>query len=135
MSIENEFYDDDVIDYRYYLELVRTTLLKYYKLITAFCIVCIIGSVLYVQSQAPVYVSTVTMHIAPEDMGVFSFEQFYWQDEDKFQDTQIGILQSKKLMRRVVEDLELHERGKMTPASFDAGLASRILDWADGLTE
>lgn len=65
MSIENDFYDDDVIDYRYYLELVRTTLLKYYKWIMVFCVVCIIASVLYVQSQAPVYVSTVTMHIAP----------------------------------------------------------------------
>ncbi|MBO6555181.1 MAG: polysaccharide biosynthesis tyrosine autokinase [Pseudomonadales bacterium] len=135
MSIENDFYDDDVIDYRYYLELVRTTLLKYYKWIMVFCVVCIIASVLYVQSQAPVYVSTVTMHIAPEDMGVFSFEQFYWQDEDKFQDTQIGILQSKKLMRRVVKDLNLHERGKLTPASFDAGLASRLRAWLEGLTE
>lgn len=135
MAIENEFYDDDVIDYRYYIELVRTTLLKYYKLIAAFCVVCIIASVLYVQSQAPVYVSTVTMHIAPEDMGVFSFDQFYWRDEDKFQDTQIGILQSKKLMRRVVEKLDLHEKSKMTPASFDAGLAISFRNWLNGLTE
>lgn len=135
MAVDNEFYDDDIIDYRYYLDLVRTTLLKYYKLIAVFCLLCIAASVLYVQSQAPVYVSTVTMHVAPEDAGVFSFDQWYWSDEDKFQDTQIGILQSNKLMRRVVEKLDLHEKGKLTPASFDVGLASRLREWLAGLTE
>lgn len=132
MAAEPEFYDDDIIDYRYYVDLLRTVLLKNYKSIAAFCLICVVASVLYVQSQAPVYVSTVTLHIAPNDLSMFSFEQWMFSDDEKFQDTQIGILQSKKLMRRVVEKLSLHTAGKLTPESFDAGVANTFKTWASG---
>ncbi len=102
--METEFYDDDIIDYRYYVDLLRTVLLKYTKAIALFCALCVSASLFYVQSQAPVYVATVTMHIAPNDLTMFSFEQWMFSDDEKFQDTQVGILQSKKLMRRVVEE-------------------------------
>jgi polysaccharide biosynthesis transport protein len=128
-------FDDEIVDYRYYLGLIRTVVLKYYKVISVFCALCVIASVAYVQSQAPVYASTVTMHIAPNSMGMFSFEQWMWSDDEKFQDTQIGILQSKKLHRRVVEKISLHEMGKLTPASFDAGIANSLKNWIAGLTE
>lgn len=135
MASEPDFYDDEIIDYRYYIDLLRTVLLKNYKSIAVFCMVCVIGSVLYVQSQAPVYVSTVTLHIAPNDLTMFSFEQWMFSDDEKFQDTQIGILQSKKLMRRVVAKLELHRAGKLTPASFDAGFASKLKTWLSHFSE
>ncbi len=135
MQREMDFPEEDIVDYRYYLDLVRTVLLKHYRIILAFCALTIIAAVLYVQSQAPAYGATVTMHIAPEDMGVFSFDQFYWRDEDKFQDTQIGLLQSQKLMRRVVAQLELHHAEKLTPASFDAGVANRVKAWLASLSE
>ena len=48
-----EFYDDEVIDYRYYFDLVRTVLLKRYRVIGQFCLASIAYSVLYVQSQTP----------------------------------------------------------------------------------
>lgn len=134
MASQPELYDE-LVDYRYYLELVRTVLLKYYKLITLFCAVSIITSVIYVQSQAPAYISTVTMHIAPSNAGMFNFEQWWSSDDDKFEDTQVGILQSKKLNRRVVQKISLHEAGKLTPASFDAGIANSLKRWFAGLTE
>lgn len=134
MAPQAELYDE-IVDYRYYLDLVRTVVLKYYKLIALFCALSVIASVAYVQSQAPVYVSTVTMHIAQSDTGIFSFEQWWSGDDEKFQDTQIGILQSKKLHRRVVEKINLHEAGKLTPASFDAGIANKLRRWITGLTE
>ena len=125
---EAEFDDEEVIDYRYYFELVRTVLLKHYRLIAAFSTACLIATLFYVQSQAPVYVATTTLHVAPKD-SFFSFDQWAWVDEDKYQETQIGLLQSKKLMRRVVESINLHEVGKLTPQSFDAGIASVIKRW------
>jgi len=128
-------FDDEIVDYRYYLGLIRTVVLKYYRAIIVFCALCVMASVAYVQSQAPAYISTVTMHIAPNSMGMFSFEQWMWSDDEKFQDTQIGILQSKKLHRRVVEKISLHEMGKLTPASFDAGIANSLRNWIAGLTE
>ena len=123
MASQPELYDE-MVDFRYYLELVRTVVLKYYKQIALFCAVSVIASVIYVQSQAPAYFSTVTLHIAASDAGVFNFEQWWSSDDDKFEDTQIGILQSKKLNRRVVQKISLHEAGKLTPASFDAGIAN-----------
>ena len=126
---------DEIVDYRYYLDLVRTVVLKYYKPIILFCALSVIAAVAYVQSQAPVYVSTVTMHIAQSDTGIFSFEQWWSGDDEKFQDTQIGILQSKKLNRRVVEKISLHEEEKLTPTSFDAGVANSLKSWFAGLTE
>ncbi|MEO2184565.1 MAG: hypothetical protein ABGY43_19925, partial [bacterium] len=134
MASHPELYDE-IVDYRYYLELVRTVLLKYNKLIALFCAVSVITSVVYVQSQAPAYTSTVTMHIAPNNAGMFNLEQWWTSDDDKFEDTQIGILQSKKLNRRVVQKISLHEAGKLTPASFDAGIANSLKRWFAGLTE
>ncbi len=134
MASQPELYDE-IVDYRYYLELVRTVLLKYNKLIALFCAVSVITSVIYVQSQAPAYISTVTMHIAPSNAGMFNLEQWWTSDDDKFEDTQIGILQSKKLNRRVVQKISLHEAGKLTPASFDAGIANSLKRWFAGLTE
>ncbi len=128
MREDTDFYNDDIIDYRYYLNLLKTVLLKNYKAITAFCLICVLASVLYVQSQAPSYFSTVTLHIAPAST-MFSFEQWYMSDDDKFQDTQIGILESNKLLRRVVEKISLHEEGKLTPESFDVGLVSTVKGW------
>lgn len=127
-NAEPEIFDDDIIDYRYYIDLLRTVLLRNYKIISLFCLVSVFVSVLYIQSQAPAYVATVTMHIAPGDR-VFSFEQWMYSDEDKFQDTQIGILQSKKLLRRVVRETDLHHAQKLTPESFDAGVAIAIKSW------
>ncbi|MBT4160563.1 MAG: polysaccharide biosynthesis tyrosine autokinase [Gammaproteobacteria bacterium] len=129
MSTPAEFYDDDIIDYRYYIDLIRTVLLKNYRTIVGFCFASVLLSVLYVQSQAPAYLATVTLHIAPNDLAMFSFEKWMFSDDDKFQDTQIGVLQSKKLLRQVVRELDLHKVEKLTPASFDAGIAAIVKDW------
>jgi len=129
-----EFYDDEVIDYRYYFDLVRTVLLKQYRVIGLFCLASIASSVLYVQSQTPSYTATVTLHIAPANT-MFSFDQWMWSDDEKFQDTQIGILQSKKLMRRVAAQAQAHEAERITPASFDAGIAKLGKQWLAKFTE
>lgn len=136
MSMQSDFYDDDeVIDYRYYLDLVKTVLLKHYRTIFAISLFCVLAAVMYVQSQAPTYVSTVTLHIAPNDVAMFSFEQWMFSDDEKFQDTQIGILQSKKLLKRVVDTIDLHEARTLTPASFDAGLASKAKAWLASISD
>ncbi len=133
-GFEPEIYDDDIIDYRYYLELLRTVALKHYKLIATFCAICIATAILYVQSQAPAYVATVTLHIAINQSGMFSFNEWMYGDDEKFQDTQVGILQSKKLMRQVVEKNNLHKMGKLTPASFDVGVARAVKSFFSSIT-
>lgn len=130
MASPTEFYSEDIIDYRYYLELLRTVFLKNFRAIAGFCFFAVLVSVLYVQSQAPTFASTVTLHIAPKNT-MFSFEEWINNDEDKFEDTQIGILQSGRLLRRVVRTADLHNAGKLTPSSFDAGFVGLVRDRID----
>jgi capsular exopolysaccharide synthesis family protein len=125
MAGEPEFYDDEIIDYRYYLDLVKIVLLKHFVKILTFSGLCVIASVLYVQSQAPTFYSTVTLHVAPSDR-MFNFDPWMYNDDEKFQDTQIGILQSKKLLKRVVRSIDLHKEEKLSTDSFDAGIAMMI---------
>lgn len=134
MSEMSAFDEEEMIDYRYYLELCRTVLLKHFKLILFFCFACIVGAVLYVQSQAPIYASTMTLHVAPKET-FFSFDQYYWTDEEKFQETQIGLLESRKLMLQVVDEIDLHKEGKLIPSSFDAGVARVLKDWLASMRE
>jgi capsular exopolysaccharide synthesis family protein len=105
----SEFYDDEIIDFRYYLILLRTVIYKFYPKIIIFSLVCVFGAVLVAQNLAPRFVATVTLHIAPRDTGVFNANQLWWERNDPaFQKTQIGILQSHKLVSRVVETTRLH---------------------------
>ncbi len=125
MSSEPAFIDDDVIDYRYYLDLLLTAFFKYYKLIAAFCILIVGLAVIVAISEEPTFSATVTMHVAPKETGMFQ-RWSDWTDEDKFQDTQIGLLQSNILHRRVVERLSLHEVGQLSPRSFNPGIGKRV---------
>ena len=122
MADDSVFNDEDIIDYRYYLELLRTVLLKHLRLIIFFCVACVTAAILYVQSQAPIYASTLTLHVAPKE-SFFTFDSYYWTDEEKFQETQIGLLESRKLKLKVVDEIDLHKAGKLTPSPFDAGIA------------
>lgn len=132
MAAEPTFQDDEIIDYRYYLDLIKIVLLKHFKPIIAICTVTVIASILYVQSQAPTYYATVTLHVAPNDQSLFSYDRWYYRDDEKFQDTQIGILRSGKLLKQVVEETELHKQGTLSADSFDAGLSRQVKDFFRG---
>lgn len=125
MSSEPAFHDDDVIDYRYYLDLLLTVFFKYYKWIVVFCAVCVAGAMFIARSEEPTFSATVTMHVAPKETGMFD-RWSDWTDEDKFQDTQIGLLQSNILHRRVVERLSLHEVAYLSPRSFSLGIGDAL---------
>jgi len=104
----SDFYEDEIIDFRYYTLLLRTVLYKFYKQIIAFSLICVFAAVLVSQNLAPRFVATVTLHIAPRDADVFNSNSYWWERNDPaFQKTQIGILQSHKLVRRVVEAIGL----------------------------
>lgn len=122
-SIDKPQDDEDPIDIRYYLILLRTIWFKYYPYILLLNIVGILMVSLHVQSLAPSYSATLTLHIAPKDNTVFNLEQLYWGYGDPgFRETQIGILESKKLLRAVVDELDLHEVPALSAGSQRVGL-------------
>ena len=113
---------EEVLDIRYYVTYLITVWLKYYKLIALTNLIGVIAVVAYVQSLVPNYTATVTLHIAPKDNTVFNLEQLYWGDNDSgFRETQIGILQSNKLLRSVVEQLDLHEVPALSAGAIRVG--------------
>ena len=122
-SIDKPQDDEDPIDIRYYLILLRTIWFKYYPYILLLNILGILMVSLHVQSLAPSYSATLTLHIAPKDNTVFNLEQLYWGYCDSgFRETQIGILESKKLLRAVVDELDLHEVPALSAGSQRVGL-------------
>jgi polysaccharide biosynthesis transport protein len=121
-SNDKPYYDEEPIDIRYYLVLLRTIWFKYYPYILVLNVIGILIASLYVQSLAPSYSATVTLHVAPKDNTVFNLEKLYWGDSDSsFKDTQIGILQSNKLLRTVVEKLELFKVPVLSASSRRVG--------------
>jgi len=121
-SIDKPYYDEEPIDIRYYLVLLRTIWFKYYPYILLLNVIGLLIAALYVQSLAPSYSATLTLHIAPKDNTVFNLEQLYWGYGDSgFKETQIGILQSNKLMRMVVDELDLHEVPVLSASSRRVG--------------
>ena len=126
-------FDDEIIDFRYYLLLLRTVLYKHYKKIFLFSLFCVFASVLIAQSMAPSFVATVTLNIAPRDSGVFNSASYWWERNDPaFQTTQVGILSSHKLVRRVVERLDLHNAEILHP---QPAFAQFIAEWMPGLSD
>lgn len=121
-STDKPYYDEEAIDIRYYLVLLRTIWFKYYPYILALNIIGILTTSLYVQSLAPSYSATLTLHIAPKDNTVFNLEQLYWGYGDPgFRETQIGILKSNKLLRMVVDDMDLHDVPALSASSHRVG--------------
>ncbi len=115
--------DEEQLDLRYYLSFARTVWFKYYKLVIALNILGIAAAFFYVQSLAPAYTASVTLHVAPRDNTVFNLEQIYWGGgtDPSFRFTQIGIILSAQLMREVAAEMELHKQGELNPARVRTG--------------
>ena len=110
------------LDLSYYLVYLQTIWTKYHRAILIVNAVGVILVLAYVNSLVPTYTATVTLHIAPKDNTMFNLEQLYWGDSDtSFKETQIGILQSKKLLRTVVENVELHRVPALSASSIRVG--------------
>ncbi len=131
-SRNEPYYEEESIDIRYYLMFLRTVWFKYYPWILSVNAIGIVLAVLYVQSLAPSYAATVTLHVAPKDNTVFNLEQLYWGDSDAgFKITQIGILHSNKLSRTVVDRLNLHDEPVLSATSVRTGILGYLLSKID----
>src|SRR6266705_5053578 len=103
-----------------------THLREYWKVILArrYSILAIAATVvLYVlistMRETPIYRATAVVQIDKENAKVLAFDnldEIQAGEDDELQ-TQFKILASRRLARRVVEDLHLNKRGEMTPAA------------------
>lgn len=115
--------EEDSIDVQYYLQLLYTVLHKYYRWLILLAVVSVGATWFKMQAAVPTYTASTTIHLAPSDRGMFSYNQYYWSSSDSsFQNTQIGIIRSKHLMERVATKLGLHE---LVAGAADDGRSER----------
>jgi polysaccharide biosynthesis transport protein len=129
MADQQAYYEEEPIDLRYYLGFVRTVWYRFYRWIILVNLIGITIAFLHAQAQAPSFMSTVTLHIAPKDQTMFNLEQVFWGNNDAgFKDTQIGILRSNQLLRTVVEEVGLHKVDYLTAGAVRIGVLGQIKD-------
>ncbi|MBV1879666.1 MAG: polysaccharide biosynthesis tyrosine autokinase [Pseudomonadales bacterium] len=110
----------DSVDVEYYFRLLLVVISRYYVYIISFMLVCLGLAHYQVQSQIPAYTASLTLHLASKDGG---YEDAYdgWGVQ-YFQTTQIGILSSQRLMKRVAEQLKLDLEFDTSPGSLQGAL-------------
>jgi capsular exopolysaccharide synthesis family protein len=97
-------------DLQYYLALLVTVVRKY--TLWALPVALVASAFAYdrATSVVPTYTATTIMHVAPKSAAMLSLNNYYFGVDSAFQSTQLGILGSRLLMRRIVEDLQLHRQ-------------------------
>jgi len=99
-------YIEDEIDFQYYWMLLLTVLYKYYRYLIVLVILSTAGAYYHVQSAIPTYTASLTLHLADRKRQSWDDSYGGWSSSTIFQQTQVGILNSKRLMTRVVEALK-----------------------------
>jgi len=104
----NDYYASSAIDFAYYWQIVKTVFKKNIK--RSLLMGGIVGgfTFLYASSLESQYRATTVMHVAPQSSAVFNLRELFLNRRDPaFRETQVGILRSRVLMTKVVEELEL----------------------------
>jgi len=100
----NDYYSSSQIDYAYYWQLLKTVFKKNIKL--SLVMALLVGSLVFLYSLTfePQYRATTVMHVAPQTTAVFNLRELLLNRRDPaFRETQIGIIRSRVLISKVVE--------------------------------
>ncbi len=102
----NEIQQKETIDFSYYLQ----TFLKHWRLICFMLFLGLLGAVLVNAIMQPRYKATVLMMIDRENSGRIEQTTFgSWAGDEDYYRTQYKLLESKTLLEKVCEDLNLTE--------------------------
>jgi succinoglycan biosynthesis transport protein ExoP len=118
-------------DLLYYWQLFKGAARKYYIGIIALSILCTVLAAMFVQTLQPSYIASVRLHVKPRADNVFNLSEvfFEWRDP-AFQETQIAIMTSQKVLTDAVRELGLHEIKQIDENSqTDEGLLKSLTSW------
>lgn len=105
-----DYYYNTNIDFAYYWQVAKTVFRKNIK--RTILTICLIGAATFLITLTfePQYRATTVMHVAPKSTAVFNLRELLMSRRDPaFRETQVGILRSRVLIRKVVEDLSLFD--------------------------
>lgn len=131
VDFEDDALDDDGFDLRSILQV----LLARWPWVLAAGIIGLLGALAYSLSSTPLYRTSATIELNPPTVSVLSTEDDqvtgYSANDRSFLQTQYGLMKSRDLARRVVENLGLAQD---TPEdASNQPLSERINNIADGL--
>jgi uncharacterized protein involved in exopolysaccharide biosynthesis len=84
-------------------------------------------TMIYTLKQTPIYRAIASIQIDRENPNILSFKDIYQVEtaSDDALRTQVEVLKSRSLARRVVEDLKLHEKEEFQPQ--DRGVVAAMI--------
>lgn len=114
----SDYYDPSGLDLRVLLRSFRTAITKNWLTIGLVSVACGAAAYLLTLTMEPEYKATAVMHVAQRDNGVFDLRELLMRRRDPaFQATQVGILQSRKLVEQVVVENDLHQSLAYSPGT------------------
>lgn len=111
--MSNYYSSSNNLDYGYYVRLVKSAILSSYKKVILMSILVGVITFLYSLTFEPEYRATTVLHVAPIDSAVFDLREILLKRRDPaFRATQIGIIRSRILVKKVVDKLGLETRAE-----------------------
>jgi capsular exopolysaccharide synthesis family protein len=104
----SNYYNPVSFDFSYYSRVLKSSFLSSYKKV--FSVSGVLGLLVYLYTFTipPQYEAIAVMHVAPQDNAVFDLRALLMQRRDPaYQETQVGIILSRTLIRKVVIENKL----------------------------
>jgi uncharacterized protein involved in exopolysaccharide biosynthesis len=125
--------DEDVIDLYEYWLIIR----RHIWAIAGLALIIAVLAIIYASSLAPIYRATTTIMLETQQIKATSIESVYGLDTRNwtYLNSQISILESRKVARRVVEKLNLSTHKDLDPRQQKQSESSFQFNWKDWLPE
>ena len=106
-----DYYGGLNIDIGYLFRIVRASVTGHWGKVLAFTALVSVTAFLLSLRVEPTYQAKATMHVAQRDTAVFDVREMMMKRRDPaYQATQVGVIESRRLVESVVRQHSLHER-------------------------
>lgn len=123
----SDYYESSPIDFSYYWRILKSAVRASYWQVGLISLLVGTLAYFYSLSLTPEYRATATLHVAPEKTAVFNLRELLLDRRDPaFQQTQVGIIQSRSLIEQVVRKHELHKNELLFAAEEGRSLGAEL---------
>lgn len=123
--MSDPYYDTSPIDFGYYWRVLKSALIASYLRVGLFAFLVVALTYLFTLSLTPEYRATSVLHVAPQQSAVFDLREILLARRDPaFQQTQVGIIQSRATIEQVVIKHKLHETAAVLASSSSTSIGA-----------
>ena len=126
-----DYYGNLNIDFGYIFRILRSAVIEHWVKVLMFTLLAAVVTYLLSLRLEPTYRAVATMNVEQRDTAVFDVRELMMNRRDPaYQATQVGVIQSRKLIERVVKQHDLQDRQSFVGS--DQSVISGILSFAVG---